>query len=133
MADDRHRRACRNPQGDAVNRLARAEVHHDTGQFDLATRDAGIPWIGRRSDGSALLHQIIDAAERGRAALRQIDNPPERDHRPDQHSHVGVEHHEVADADVAGQQSGAAGPEHAQKCEADHRLQGGHKHALSAR
>ena len=47
---------------------------------------------------------------------------PERDHRPDQHAHVGVEHDEAADRDPSGQHLRAADPEHRQERQADQGL-----------
>ena len=97
-----------------------------------AERHAGFG-RSRRENGGALIQDLVDAAQRRRAALHQVHHPAQRDHRPDQHSHVGVEHHEAAERDVAGKQPVAAHPQHDQEREADQRLQQRHEHAGDAR
>ena len=42
----------------------------------------------------------------GPAALHQIHHPPHRDHRPHQHPHVGIEHHEAAERDMVSKADG---------------------------
>ena len=58
---------------------------------------------------------LVDARQRRRAALHQVHHPAQRDHGPDQHAHVGVEHDEAAERDAAGQHLRAAHPQHDQK------------------
>ena len=47
------------------------------------------------------LHQLINADHRSRAALHQVHDPPQRNYRPRQHHHVGVEGDELAHCDPA--------------------------------
>ena len=47
-------------------------------------------------DRRLLRHQFVDADHRGRAALHQVHHPAQRNHRPGEHHHVGVEGHELA-------------------------------------
>ena len=43
-----------------------------------------------------LVQNLVDARQRRRPALHQVHHPAQRDHRPHQHAHVGVEHDEAA-------------------------------------
>jgi hypothetical protein len=53
---------------------------------------------------------LVDAPHGRRAALEDVDDPSERDHRPHQLRHVGIERHEVTDVHAAEQYLASAQP-----------------------
>src|SRR6185369_3774049 len=72
---------------------------------------------------------LIHAAHRSHAALKDVDHPAEGDHRPDEIAEIERELHELADGDAAARHGvfaddqRAAVPEHGDEAEADEELQ----------
>ena len=58
------------------------------------------------------------ALPRGHAALKEVADPAERNHRPAQHRQVRIERDELAERHLAGDNPPAAEPEHEQRADA---------------
>src|SRR5271157_1813679 len=71
-------------------------------ELDFAASLGGSAFRGNAGIGNLrLLHQnILKAAHRRRAALEEVDDPSQRNYRPGELHHIGVERHEAADADA---------------------------------
>ena len=60
-----------------------------------------------------------EPAPRREAALKNVGDPAEGDHRPAEHHEITVECDELAERDASGDHRAAAGPEHEQRSEAE--------------
>src|SRR5229473_6630539 len=77
-----------------------------------------------------LLHQdFVDASHGRRSPLKNIDHPAQRDHRPGQLHHVGVEGDEAANRDPPAQNFAPAQPKHQNDGESKHGFECGPEHA----
>ena len=70
-------------------------------------------------DGRRRVEHFEHPAPRRRAALQQVGDPAERDHRPAEHREVGVEGDELADREPAGDDLAAAQPQHHERAHAE--------------
>src|SRR5258708_31281167 len=75
---------------------------------------------------------VIQPAHGSGAALKDISDPSQGDHGPDEQGEVTVEGNERAKGDLAAEKLMAALPKHDQKGRADERLKRRHKHAPGA-
>src|SRR5437899_2207394 len=75
---------------------------------------------------------VIEPAHGSGAALKNICDPSESDHRPDEQGEVSVEGNQRAEGNLAAEKLMAALPQHDQEGRADERLKGRHEHAPGA-
>src|SRR5712664_3204032 len=102
-------------------------------KFDLAgdrsiRRNGGAPIVDLRLRAE----DVIEATHGGGAALKNVGDPTESNHRPDQQTEKTVESNEGAKRNLAAQQFVAALPEDDQERNTDERLERRHEHAPSA-
>src|SRR2546430_13022176 len=75
---------------------------------------------------------VIEPAHGSGASLKNIGDPPEGDHGPDEQSEVSVEGNQRAEGNLAAEELVAALPQHDEKGCADERLKRRHEHAPGA-
>src|SRR6266576_811632 len=75
---------------------------------------------------------VIEPAHGSGAALKNVGDPSEGDHGPNEQSEVSVKGNQRAKRDLAAEELVAALPQHDQECRADERLKGRHEHAPGA-
>ena len=86
-----------------IRRFSRAEpaclrkLKLSSAEFDLA-RDLAILRAGNVLDLRLLLHDFVDSNQRRSAALEDVDDPAQSDHRPRELHHVSAERNELTDA-----------------------------------
>ena len=96
-ADDREAAAGGHAQVHVVQDLLAFIAEVEPAEFDLALN---LAVLRARSicDLRLLLHDFVDADQRRRAALEDVDDPSQRDDRPGELHHVGAEGDELSDA-----------------------------------
>ena len=148
-ADDGERRARRHAQRDVVQDGAPARLRLWLRRAIDRGTCAGLG-VGKRQvpplDGAGEARRRVGArpvddrgrdiehlehpAPGGRAALEQVGDPPEGDHRPTEHRQVGVERHELADGEPALDHRTAAEPQHHERAQAEQERQARVEHPL---
>ena len=83
-------------------------------------------------DGRRRVEHFQHPAPRRRAALQQVGDPAERDHRPAEHRQVGVEGDELAEGEPAGDHLAAAQPQHHERAQAEEEREARIEQALQA-
>src|SRR5579872_1924 len=102
-------------------------------KFDFAARD--FAWGNRREAVVNLrlrIEDVVETTHGSGAALKDIGDPAEGDHGPDELREVSVERDERAERKAPAQEQIAAGPEHDQERNPDQRLKRGHEQAPGA-
>ena len=79
-----------------------------------------------------MLQEFVDAKDRSGAALKQVDDPADRDHWPDELDHVDVEGTEIADCDAMLHHLVAAHEQGNHEAEAEHEFQRRPEHCHQA-
>ena len=74
---------------------------------------------------------VIEAAHGSGAALKNVGDPTQRNHRPNENAEIAIKGDQCAERNSAGQHEMAALPENDKKRDADHGLERGHEHAPS--
>ena len=107
-------------------------AEREMAKFDFALKHA----IGRNRgiSGAVIdlrfgLEQLVDALYRGRAALKDVDDPTHSNDGPDEQDHVGAEGDELADRDVVRQDLMPAGQQRDDHGDAEDELERGPEHA----
>src|SRR5437867_6373314 len=75
---------------------------------------------------------VVEPAHGSRAALKDICDPTEGDHRPDQQGEIAIESNESAERNLPAEELVAALPKHNQKSCANQSGERRHEHAPSA-
>ena len=111
-----------------------AVVKAQIAELDLAADLGGRAGCGHASVGDLGLfgQHVLDAAHGRGAALEDVDDPAQRDDRPGELHHVGVEGHEAADRDAMQQDFAAADPQHDHDGDAEQGFQRRPQHAHQA-
>ncbi len=104
-------------------------------EFDVtANRQVGGPcvYFGQVGDVGLLDKNLVNARHGRRSALEDVDDPAERDDRPGELHHVGVERDEIADGHAAEQNFAPAQPKHEHDRDAEQQFERGPEHAHQA-
>ena len=118
-------------------RVRRAQASVGISERQIAPLDgAGQPHrdVGPRAidDGRRRIEHLQHPAPRRRAALDQVGDPAERNHRPAQHGQVGVEGDELANREPPVDDLAAAQPQHDQGADPEQEGQARVEEALQA-
>ena len=85
----------------------------------MRRRSAAAAWAAPENGSSDCgIEERIDASHRCFAALDQVDDPAQRDHRPDQHDEVYAERDELAGGDGVLDHQSATDPDHRDRAQA---------------
>ena len=131
-ADDRHRLPGGNARRDVGQHRDAVVAEREVAELDLAPDPrARMPRRGPLVPNRRLGVEHLQHALPGRhAALQQVGDPAEGNHRPRQHRQVPVERDQVAERDAAVDDRDAPQPEHQQRRDAEKEPDAGEKQTL---